>query len=93
LNERLDARVEDMIKVKKVLIDRLHTNRLVQEGLLNEIRELRAIASSPACSSPDGVAIGPSDKSAVQQTDYTVGIYQSIGKICQTFSTTPTYNT
>jgi tRNA dimethylallyltransferase len=63
LNERLDARVEDMIK----------------EGLLNEIRELRAIASSPACSSPDGVATGPSDKSAVQQTDYTVGIYQSIG--------------
>lgn len=64
LNERLDARVDDMIK----------------EGLLDEIKELRAIASSsPACTSPDAVVAGPSDESAVQQTDYTVGIYQSIG--------------
>ncbi|KAG1836655.1 tRNA isopentenyltransferase [Suillus subalutaceus] len=69
LNERLDARVDDMIK----------------EGLLNEIKELRAIASSPARSSPDAVekkpavVTGPSDESAAKQTDYTVGIYQSIG--------------
>ncbi|OJA07605.1 hypothetical protein AZE42_06274 [Rhizopogon vesiculosus] len=52
LNERLDARVDDMIK----------------QGLLDEIRELRTIASSEQ-----------SDESALQQTDYTLGIYQSIG--------------
>ncbi|KIK40906.1 hypothetical protein CY34DRAFT_241165 [Suillus luteus UH-Slu-Lm8-n1] len=63
LNERLDARVDDMIK----------------EGLLDEIKELRAIASSSACTSSDAVAAGSSDESAEQQTDYTVGIYQSIG--------------
>ncbi|KAG1769454.1 tRNA isopentenyltransferase [Suillus placidus] len=63
LNERLDMRVDDMIK----------------EGLMDEIKELRAIASFPACSSPDAVVTELSDESAVQQTDYTVGIYQSIG--------------
>lgn len=63
LNDRLDARVDDMIK----------------EGLLDEIKQLRAIASSPAPCSPDAAVTESSDESAVQQTDYTVGIYQSIG--------------
>jgi hypothetical protein len=76
-----------MIKVRRVLIDRLDTDRLVQEGLLDEIKELRAIA----CASPDAVVAGPSDESAVQQTDYTVGIYQSIGEFCRLFSATPTH--
>lgn len=63
LNERLDARVDDMIK----------------QGLLDEIKELRSIASSPTCSSPDAVVTALSDESDMQQTDYTIGIYQSIG--------------
>ncbi|KAG0705323.1 tRNA isopentenyltransferase [Suillus ampliporus] len=63
LNERLDARVNDMIK----------------QGLLDEIKELRAIASSHIRRSPDAVITEPSDESAGQQTDYTLGIYQSIG--------------
>ncbi|KAG1801783.1 tRNA isopentenyltransferase [Suillus subaureus] len=46
LNERLDARVDDMIKVRKVLIDRSLTDRL---------------------------------------TDYTIGIYQSIGEFRPVF--------
>jgi tRNA dimethylallyltransferase len=69
-----------MIKVSRVLTDRLHAKMFVQEGLLNEIKELRAIASSSACTSSDAVAAGSSDESAEQQTDYTVGIYQSIGE-------------
>ncbi|KAG1835622.1 tRNA isopentenyltransferase [Suillus variegatus] len=63
LNERLDARVDNMIK----------------EGLLDEIKALRAIASSSISIPPDAGVTEPSDESAVQQTDYTVGIYQSIG--------------
>jgi hypothetical protein len=49
--------------------------------LLDEIKELRAIASSEQ-----------SNESVVQKTDYTLGIYQSIGELCQSFPPTPTYN-
>lgn len=77
-----------MIKVSRFLTDRLHAKMFVQEGLLDEIKQLRAIASSPS----DAVAAGPSDESAVQQTDYTVGIYQSIGEFCHPFSATATHS-
>ncbi|KIK37339.1 hypothetical protein CY34DRAFT_15767 [Suillus luteus UH-Slu-Lm8-n1] len=68
----LYARVDDMIK----------------EGLLDETKELQAIASSPS----DAVIAGPSHELAVQQTDCTVGIYQSIGEFCQPFSAIATHS-
>ncbi|KAJ8581808.1 hypothetical protein M405DRAFT_885555, partial [Rhizopogon salebrosus TDB-379] len=79
LNERLDARVDDMIKVGKFLTGWLHTHTVVQQGLLDEIKELRAIASFPTHSLPDALVGKPSDESAVQKANYTLGLYQSIG--------------
>ncbi|KAG1748958.1 IPP transferase-domain-containing protein [Suillus paluster] len=79
LNERLDARVDDMIKARNVLNYQLHTKMLVQQGLLDEIKELRSVASSHIRRSPDAVVTELSDELAGQQTDYTLGIYQSIG--------------
>ena len=49
---------------------------------MDETKELQAIAYSPS----DAVVAGPSHELAVQQTDYTVGIYQSIGEFCQPLS-------
>lgn len=65
LKPRLDARVDEM----------------VQQGLLNEIRALREIASANptrSLSSPHSDSEDDSDTEA-PITDYTLGIYQSIG--------------
>jgi hypothetical protein len=85
LNERLDARVDDMIKVGKLLTGWLHTHTVVQQGLLDEIKELRAIASFPTHSLPNAIVGKPSDESAVQKANYTLGLYQSIGVFYRSF--------
>ncbi|KAF9239613.1 tRNA isopentenyltransferase [Melanogaster broomeanus] len=66
LNPRLDERVDDMIK----------------QGLLDEIRALRKIASSSLASAPSSlVEVGQQDNlsTSLNEPDYTLGIYQCIG--------------
>jgi hypothetical protein len=58
-----------------------------QQGLLNEILALREIASSQNCTSVQIESL--SSDSENSRTDYTMGIYQSIGEHdCPNMSTT-----
>ena len=73
LNPRLDRRVEEMVQVRFRLFS--HWRRLIQplqQGLLDEIRTMRSIASRAPSSSTEG--------NNQSSTEYTLGIYQSIGR-------------
>ncbi|KAJ8481422.1 hypothetical protein ONZ51_g5998 [Trametes cubensis] len=52
-------------------------NQMIEQGLLNEIRTLRAIASEGTATSTNGI-LSPTPN-AEKRMDYTLGIYQAIG--------------